>query len=328
MKPLHSIWLIPLLFCMISCSPNSENKETEKEVVIEEAEETSLENFIGDYVTSGYFQREDGYDWTVVRILPGDQNKLIGEVSSRSDLKRPSCSAAFELQLNDSSNLEAMLMNQKVFFLIIGDSLEIQVETEEGENALHFFCNGGASLAGTYTKLEEDLDSSQYMNYTFEEELSLQKIKFDIKATEQNPYTTLLVQPEGLEISNEAVVQKVDGCYLKSEIEDLYSDGWPEILIFFNSYGMEMKGMVVGFSVNNGKSMSQISMPELSEEASQGFRGQDQFEIVENSLVQRFPIYEQKGDDWVQTGKTRQVQYKLRDGEASRQFFETNISEY
>jgi hypothetical protein len=45
--------------------------------------------------------------------------------------------------------------------------------------------------------------------------------------------------------------------------------------------------------------------------------GHDTFSLVENTLVRRFPIYKKDDTNANPTGGTRQLEYKLRNGEAS-----------
>ena len=317
---------LPLLvFAAMACTSGTKQMESENSESAITEEEAS---FIGDFVTEGYFDREKGFDWTVVRIFMDNQGSIKSEISSRSDLKRPSCTWKTDLEIKNPSTLEAQWMDDSFLFEVIGDSLFIKGSDEKSDESLYFFCNGGASLKNSYVRLEESFDSTQISGYTFEQELELQGISFEVHATEQNPYTTILIETEGLEIDSTPVTHQVDGGYIKSEIEDLNSDGWPELLVYFNSYGMEMKSFLIGYSVNNGKSMSRISMPELSEEAAAGFQGQDEFAIVETSLVRRFPVYKLEDGKWIPSGKTRQIQYKLRDGEAAREFYEVSIMEF
>jgi len=47
-----------------------------------------------------------------------------------------------------------------------------------------------------------------------------------------------------------------------------------------------------------------------------GYRGHDEFAVVENSLARRFPIFPVEPGDTKPTGKMRQLQYKLQQGEA------------
>ncbi len=325
MKTILALVVSSMLFSISACTSS-------KQDVVEGDSESIAEpikgDYLGDYVTEGYSKREEGFDWTVVRILNNEQGELVAEISSRSDLKRPSCHWKTNLSAVSTSKLSASFMENSIHFEVVGDSLFIKGEDEEADDSLYFFCNGGGSLKNSYVKLNEPLDIAQISNFTFDQELELQGINFEIKATEQNPYTTLSIEPEGLEIDSTPAIHKVDGGYIKSEIEDLNSDGWPELLVYFNSYGMEMKASLIGYSVNNGKSMSRISMPKMSDEALIGFQGQDEFAIVETSLVRRFPVYKLDQGNWVPTGKTKQIQYNLRNGEASREFYEVNITEY
>jgi hypothetical protein len=44
--------------------------------------------------------------------------------------------------------------------------------------------------------------------------------------------------------------------------------------------------------------------------------GHDEFAVVEGTLVQRFPLYREGDANARPTGKIRQLQYKLKAGEA------------
>ncbi|MDX2432339.1 MAG: hypothetical protein QNK35_15485, partial [Bacteroides sp.] len=107
-----------------------------------------------------------------------------------------------------------------------------------------------------------------------------------------------------------------------AEIEDLNSDGFPELLIYTQSAGSGSYGDVIAYSVNNGKSVSQVYFPPISDnpEASKGYMGHDEFTIIETSLAHRFPIYKEGDTNADPTGGMRQIRYKLVDGEASRRF--------
>jgi len=138
------------------------------------------------------------------------------------------------------------------------------------------------------------------------------------------------LQPKGLEISNRKISFEIDGMVENAEIVDLNADGFPEVLVYKTTTGGRSYGTVIGFSVNNGKSISQISFPDITEnhEASIGYMGHDKFTIVESTLVQKFPIYKTGDSDSSPTGGTRQIQYKLKNGEASRLFVIDKILEY
>jgi len=164
----------------------------------------------------------------------------------------------------------------------------------------------------------------------FQKTLTLQNITFDIITTGEGSISELTIQPKGLEIDNQEIAVELDGQVVNAEIEDLNSDGFPEILIYTTSAGSGSYGNVIGYSVNNGKSISQIYFPDIFEnkEASSGYMGHDEFAVIETTLARRFPVYKDGDTNNNPTGGTRQIEYKLKDGEASRLFVIEKISEY
>jgi hypothetical protein len=56
--------------------------------------------------------------------------------------------------------------------------------------------------------------------------------------------------------------------------------------------------------------MSEFSLPEPDVQTKEyvGYKGGDQFEVVENTLSRRFPLYEATGGQSRKSGKTRVIQ--------------------
>ena len=161
----------------------------------------------------------------------------------------------------------------------------------------------------------------------FSRTLSLQNISFKVTALNDH----LTIQPAGYELDNTLVSKEIEGMSVtNAEIEDLNSDGYPEILIYLNSDGSGSYGTVLGFSSNKNKSMSEISFPSVADnpKTNKGYMGHDEFAVVETTLSQRFPIYLDGDTNSGPTGKMRQIQYKLKDGEASRVFVVDKITEF
>ena len=165
--------------------------------------------------------------------------------------------------------------------------------------------------------------------YSFHKVLSLQNISFEIASSGQGSLQKLSIQPSGLSIDNRELIHQIDGQVVDAEIEDLNADGYPEILIYTQSTGSGSYGDLIAYSVNKGKSASQVYFPPLSEnaEASVGYMGHDEFTVIETFLARRFPIYREGDTNAHPTGGMRQIQYKLADGEASRRFEIVRISE-
>jgi hypothetical protein len=191
-------------------------------------------------------------------------------------------------------------------------------------------CKNEQGKSNTEKSAIEENSIQEEQKTVFQKTLTLQNISFDIKTSGEGSISQLSIQPKGLEVDNQMILLEIDGQVVNAEIEDLNSDGFPEILIYTMSAGSGSYGNVIGYSVNNGKSISQIYFPELSKnkEASIGYMGHDEFAIVETSLVRRFPIYKAGDTNSNPTGGTRQIQYKLKDGEASRLFVIDKVVEY
>lgn len=160
----------------------------------------------------------------------------------------------------------------------------------------------------------------------FSRKLSLNNISFEINLTGKQ----LTIQPSGLGVDNTQIIKQIEGTITNAEIGDLNADGFPEILVYITSDGSGSYGTVIGYSVNNGKSVSEIFMPNIwdNPKANKGYMGHDEFAIVENSFCQRFKTYNPKDANSNPTGKTRQIQYKLKEGENSRVFVVDKIIEY
>lgn len=160
----------------------------------------------------------------------------------------------------------------------------------------------------------------------FSRKLSLNNISFEINLTGKQ----LTIQPSGLGVDNTQIIKQIEGTITNAEIGDLNADGFPEILVYITSDGSGSYGTVIGYSVNNGKSVSEIFMPNIwdNPKANKGYMGHDEFAIVENSFCQRFKTYNPKDVNSNPTGKTRQIQYKLKEGENSRVFVVDKIIEY
>ena len=128
----------------------------------------------------------------------------------------------------------------------------------------------------------------------------------------------LTITPSGLTGDNGPITQEVDGVVTGAEVEDLDSDGSPEIYVYVQSAGSSSYGSLVAYSANKKRLLSLIHLPPVSEnpKASQGYMGHDAFAVVENRLVQRFPVYRPGDTNASPTGGMRQLRYQLVPGEA------------
>jgi hypothetical protein len=164
----------------------------------------------------------------------------------------------------------------------------------------------------------------------FSKSLALQGIEFNVEATNQGSINQLAITPSGLKEENSVISREIDGSVTGVDVADLNSDGSPEIYVFINSAGSGSYGSLVAYSVNNMKSMSEIYLPPIADDPinSKGYMGHDEFAIIENTFAQRFPLYNDGDSNANPTGKMRQLNYKLKQGEAGWVLKLDNVEEF
>lgn len=150
---------------------------------------------------------------------------------------------------------------------------------------------------------------------SFEKSLELQDHKFDVKASGGE----VTVTASGAEMAGEPQMEKFDGTIVDAETEDLDANGFPEVYIYVTNNDDKKSGKLIAFASNNGKSITPIYVPPLDqvEGALEGYRGGDEFRVVENRVVQRWSVYKEGDAEGEPSGGTRQVQWKLEPGEAT-----------
>jgi hypothetical protein len=153
----------------------------------------------------------------------------------------------------------------------------------------------------------------------FDRVFRLQDVSFRVASANQGSINRLEITPSGLAVDNSPVVREIDGTVSGAEVADLNADGSPEIYVYVTSAGSGSYGSLVAYSANRRKSLSEIHMAPITDDAkaSDGYMGHDRFAVVENTLVRRFPIYRAGDTNAAPTGGTRQLHYTLSPGEAS-----------
>ena len=114
------------------------------------------------------------------------------------------------------------------------------------------------------------------------------------------------------------------------EIGDLNRDNQPELFVYLKAEKPNRALKLIGYSSNNGKSMSMVYLPEPEQDAKAyaGYYGFDEMAMVENSFCRRFPVIEKQDDQIYMNGMIRQLDYELVDGEACRILKIKRITEY
>ena len=152
----------------------------------------------------------------------------------------------------------------------------------------------------------------------FDRTLALQGVTFHVTSTARGSINQLTITPSGLAIDNSPIIREVEGVVTEAEVSDIDTNGSPEIWVYVTSAGSGSYGSLVAYSANNKKSLSEIYLPPVSQnaKAAKGYMGHDEFRVVENAFVQRFPLYREGDSNAAPSGGMRQLQYKLVPGEA------------
>lgn len=186
---------------------------------------------------------------------------------------------------------------------------------EPGLSALQFDGKAYPASPGEATAMEEDTDELLFAEPTlpFDKKEELQGITFQVFSPNPRSGNRLTVTPAGLEADNTPIEMDVTGIITRSEVADINADGSPEVYV----YGFDGTSQtVLAWSANKKKSLSPISMPDLDAAQSKGYRGGDEYAVVEGILGRRFPVYPDDRPGSKPTAKVRQIQYKLHPGEA------------
>ena len=78
-----------------------------------------------------------------------------------------------------------------------------------------------------------------------------------------------------------------------AKVSDLNQDGHPELFIFLEGPGPRYIGQVLAYTTKDGKHYQSIYVPHTSKkyEWCQGYRGQDEYQLLNDRLIIEFPNY-------------------------------------
>lgn len=304
----NSLLIILSAFIFTACSFSNQAK----------IKETKSINIFTNYVSDSYFKKDEDYDWVSVNLSKYDENSIRIKVRSRADKKRPTCTLDTLAYKVDENKYNFYSEGKALELLIYENKIEFKGKTKDDEIALYYFCSGGGSLKGDYIKYEKSLDKEQIDKRAYVNSLSYGKFRFYIDSSNNK----LTIKTYDLKYSKQPFVHEIKGQVVFSEIADINNDTNPEIYIYLNE-NIEGKtyGKLIAYSVNAAVSMSEIYLAPLkhNKELLSTYFGNDEFRVVENTLVRRYPL---------KNGKTKQIQYKLVAGEATWQLKIDKVLEY
>lgn len=161
-------------------------------------------------------------------------------------------------------------------------------------------------------------------------QMVLQGVTFQVESPNDSSINPVTVHAETPDGSFGSIDTEADGTITNVEVADLNVDGYPEIYIYVNSAGSGSYGSVIAYASNRNLSLSEVYLPPVEEgsDEAKGYMGHDEFSVIENTFVRRFPVYREGDPNSEPSGGTRQIQYKLAAGEAGWVLRKNRVVEY
>jgi hypothetical protein len=225
---MNKTWLFSVCITvsgLMSCNEGSQTKEetpaapTATEVPA--STPIAAATFAGNYVNADYAKRGEGYDWVAVLVKPLTDSTMHVAVRSRVDKKKPTCTFDAEAARVESNKYLSKVEGKLITYTFVNNTMVIAAASSEDEGVLQYYCSGGGSFGGTYTKTEDPLDKTQLDQRVFTKTLVMNGIGFDVSTTGKGSMQQLTVQPFGLKKDNSKITMEIDGSVTGAEIGDL-----------------------------------------------------------------------------------------------------------
>jgi hypothetical protein len=121
------------------------------------------------------------------------------------------------------------------------------------------------------------------------------------------------VKPIGFDNTAQPINFMLRGRVARAEIDDLNSDGFPDLVVFVFADSNAVFGTVYAFISQANKSISPLALqdPMMDGKVNEGYKGHDEFSLMQGYLLEKFPIYKPGDDKDRPTGGTRVLLYQL-----------------
>ncbi|MGB6222496.1 hypothetical protein [Haloferula sp.] len=190
---------------------------------------------------------------------------------------------------------------------------------KSGDHRIAVFLNRGAARDGksadfkiTFKVTADAPETEAPAAAAFTKSVSYDGISFTVTSPQSAEGNKFTITPTGLSEVNEPETFDVTGKLIDVMCDDIDGDNSPEIAVIFEA-GENKRRSAQVFSSYNRKSFGMVNFRDVTDEKRlNGYRGGDEFQFVEGSFIRRFPV---TGEET----KTRQFQFKLKDGEAMKQ---------
>ena len=148
------IWVLTL--GSFACSSN---KTDQTQTTVTQSK--TSDSVVGNYVSSDYQKRKQGYDWVSVAVTKNTDSTVHVSIRSRADLKKPTCTFDADAKRLNDTVYTAKSLDKSILFSFNSNQVTISTEHKEDTGILNNYCSGGGSLAGIFDKLKAPIDTVQ-----------------------------------------------------------------------------------------------------------------------------------------------------------------------
>jgi hypothetical protein len=136
----------------------------------------------------------------------------------------------------------------------------------------------------------------------------------------QNKYilqNQLTVRPVGFTADARPINFPMAGRLYGAQIDDLNGDGYPDLVLFVYTDSNAVNGTVYGFLSSENKDIIPCILPDITMDGKMnaGYKGHDEFMLLEGAILRKFPIYKPGDDKNKPTGGKRVIEYKVARGD-------------
>lgn len=159
------------------------------------------------------------------------------------------------------------------------------------------------------------------------------KVGYRLTCSNKNPEkNTASISPVGFDKNVREFSFEIKGRVSRAEVDDVNRDGYPDLVFYIYTNDSIPRGSVVAISSEKNESVAPIFLPDIYDDPKLrvGYKGNDEYFLMEGMLIRRFPVYPAEGTPAVTTGGTlmRQIQYIVVPGERGSKFKPARSYEY
>jgi hypothetical protein len=150
----------------------------------------------------------------------------------------------------------------------------------------------------------------------YDSTLKIGKVGYRISCINKSLDRNILnIRPLGFKTEAREVSLELKGRVTGSEIDDLNLDGFPDVIIYM--VDAAQKPNILCVSSKENESFMPIYFPDISNDAllSKGYRGFDEYKLVEGVLFRKFPVFDADTTIKEPTKKFRQIMYRVVPGD-------------